>query len=279
MKNSALTPHSQPSPHVLLELNDVSMLFGGLKAIDSLSFSIHRGELVGLIGPNGAGKTTCFNVMTGVYKPTSGTVSVLGINTASLSPWQISQIGLSRTFQNIRLFRDLTVLDNVLVAALQHQRTSLWAALAATPRSLIEADQLKERALELLDFFDLSDKADELSSGLSYGECRKLEIVRALATEPHLILLDEPAAGMNHRETEDLMGLIAQLRKEFSLSVMLIEHDMKLVMGICERIVVLDHGTLIAEGTPSGIKSNPVVIEAYLGNDKTTPSPSEKVQP
>ena len=254
---------------VLLEAKDVVMQFGGLKAVDTFNLTLNKGELVGLIGPNGAGKTTCFNVLTGVYKPTSGEVHLDGVNLRPLKPFQISHLGLSRTFQNIRLFKELTVLDNVLIAARQHTQSTIMDAVICTPRHYREEARLRDKCLELLKIFNLEKKAAAPSGGLPYGECRKLEIVRALATDPTVLLLDEPAAGMNHRETESLMETIAQIRREFGLTVLLIEHDMKLVMGICERILVLDHGVTISQGSPEHIRRDPKVITAYLGADFT----------
>jgi branched-chain amino acid transport system ATP-binding protein len=254
---------------VLLSAKNMTMQFGGLRAVDSFNLTLRSGELVGLIGPNGAGKTTCFNCLTSVYSPTSGSVQIRGIDTKGMKTWQISKLGLSRTFQNIRLFKDLSVLDNVIIGGLQHTRHSLADSILRSPRHFIEEARLRERALELLAIFNLQDKAETFAGGLPYGEQRRLEIVRALATEPRIILLDEPAAGMNNKETEDLMNTIAKIRKDFRLTVLLIEHDMKLVMGICERILVLDYGVLIAEGSPAEIKSNAKVIAAYLGNEES----------
>lgn len=251
----------------LLEAKNVTMRFGGLKAVDDFNLTLDKGELVGLIGPNGAGKTTCFNMLTGVYQPTSGTVTIAGQATAGLKPHQISHLGMTRTFQNIRLFKEMTVLENVLIAAHQHTEYGMTAAILKTPSYFAEEDRLRAKAIDLLRIFSLDTKADWESASLPYGEQRKLEVIRALATEPKLILLDEPAAGMNHRETESLMDTIAKIRKDFALTVLLIEHDMKLVMGICERIVVLDHGVTIAMGSPGQIKRDPKVIAAYLGTD------------
>lgn len=251
----------------LLQVQNVTMQFGGLKAVDNLSFNIQQGSLFGLIGPNGAGKTTVFNTLTGVYKPTQGTVQFNGTTVNTLKPHQIARMGLTRTFQNIRLFKDLSVLENILIARAHLSNYSLLQALLKGPKFEAAEKLAEEKALHLLSLFKLESKKDFVSSGLPYGDQRKLEIIRALATEPKLICLDEPAAGLNHQETHSLMETIAQIRKDFNLTILLIEHDMKLVMGICEQIVVLDHGVKIEEGAPQVIKSSKKVIEAYLGVD------------
>jgi branched-chain amino acid transport system ATP-binding protein len=252
---------------LILDAKDVTMQFGGLKAVDTFNLQLRAGELVGLIGPNGAGKTTVFNVLTGVYKPTSGTVHLAGIDTRPLKPYKISHLGISRTFQNIRLFKELTVLDNVLIAASQHSSSTMLDAVLRTPRHYREEEALREKAIDLLKIFSLENKASDEAGSLPYGEQRKLEIIRALATDPKVLFLDEPAAGMNHKETEGLMETIAKIRRDFNLTVILIEHDMKLVMGICERILVLDHGVTISQGLPEAIRKDPKVIAAYLGAD------------
>ena len=255
------------SGSIVLEAKNVTMQFGGLKAVDSFNLQLHAGELVGLIGPNGAGKTTVFNVLTGVYKPTGGEVHLNGSDIRPLKPFQISKLGMSRTFQNIRLFKELSVIDNVLIAERQHAEHTMLDSVVRSPRHYREEARMHDKAMELLKIFSLEGKSTVQSGGLPYGEQRKLEIIRALATDARVLLLDEPAAGMNHRETESLMETIARIRKDFQLTVLLIEHDMKLVMGICERIAVLDHGVKISEGSPDHIRRDPKVITAYLGAD------------
>lgn len=249
----------------LLEVKNMTMQFGGLKAVDSLSFSIPQGQLSGLIGPNGAGKTTVFNMLTGVYRPTQGEVLLSGKNIVGMKPYEINHLGMARTFQNIRLFKNLSVLQNVLIATHQHISYGLFDTVFLSKKFQNQETEMHAKALSLLKIFHLENKAHERASSLPYGEQRKLEIVRAMATDPILILLDEPAAGMNHAETHELMKTIARIRHDFNLSILLIEHDMKLVMGICENITVIDHGVKIDEGTPQKIQTSEKVIQAYLG--------------
>ena len=251
----------------LLKVNDVSMIFGGLRAVSNLKMHIDEGELIGLIGPNGAGKTTAFNVITGVYTPTEGEIYFNGQKSSGKKSYQVTQMGMARTFQNIRLFSELSVIDNVKIAYNMHVSYGLVASILRTKQYLEEEAKITAKAYELLKIFHLENKAEEMAKNLPYGEQRRLEIARALATEPKLLLLDEPAAGMNPHETKELMELIRWIRKEFKLSILLIEHDMGLVMGVCERIYVLEYGCLIAEGTPEEIKHNKLVIEAYLGEE------------
>lgn len=253
----------------LLRMQNVCIQFGGLKVIENLNVQVNRGELLGLIGPNGAGKTTAFNLISGVYKPTRGQIFLGDELISNLPTHEIAKQGVIRTFQNIRLFKELDVLTNILVAMHAHCEYGLYGALRRSKAFLNFEDEYREEAMQLLRMFGLERFAGESAVSLPYGVQRKLEIVRALASHPQLLLLDEPAAGMNHSETHELMNLIQRIRKEYNLTVLLIEHDMKLVMGICERIIVLDHGEVIAEGDASAIQSNSKVIEAYLGVEAT----------
>ena len=251
----------------LLKVDNVTMVFGGLRAVSNLSMHIDEGELIGLIGPNGAGKTTAFNMITGVYTPTEGKVYFNGQQSSGKKSYQVTQMGMARTFQNIRLFSELSVIDNVKIAYNMHVTYNLADAIVRDGKYLSEEEFITQKALDLLKIFHLEEEAHEVAKNLPYGKQRRLEIARALATEPKLLLLDEPAAGMNPQETKELMEMIRWIRKEFNLSILLIEHDMGLVMGVCERIYVLEYGMKIAEGTPEEIKHNKRVIEAYLGEE------------
>ncbi|MGO4256232.1 ABC transporter ATP-binding protein [Marmoricola sp. RAF53] len=266
MTENAQPPAATPG-EALLVVDDVTLKFGGVTALDGVSFEIREGEILGLIGPNGAGKTTCFNVMTGVYKPTSGEARFSGKPLTGMKRFEITQLGIARTFQNIRLFKSMTVLENVKVGFDARSRSGLLSALFRTPAMRREEAEADRRAHELLKFVGVNGRADDLAANLSYGDQRRLEIARAMATGPKLLCLDEPAAGFNPAEKAKLMDLIRKVRDQ-GYTVLLIEHDMRLVMGVTDRIVVLEFGRKIAEGSPAEIRDNPAVIAAYLGVDE-----------
>ena len=252
----------------LLVAKDISISFGALKAVDNFNLEINSGELIGLIGPNGAGKTTVFNILTGVYNASSGEYTLDGENVIKTSTSALVKKGLARTFQNIRLFKYLSVLDNVVAAYNFRMKYGILSGMLRFPNFWREEKEAKEKAMALLKIFDLDKYAEMHAGNLPYGEQRKLEIVRAMATEPKILLLDEPAAGMNPKETEDLMNTIKLIRDKFGIAVLLIEHDMKLVLGICERLVVLNYGQILASGDPKEVINNPQVVEAYLGTEE-----------
>lgn len=255
----------------LLEVTDLTKNFGGLAALSNVNFYLTENELVGLIGPNGAGKTTFFNLITGVYVPSEGDILLTSdgkqMKLNGKKPYDITDLGLARTFQNIRLFKDLSVIDNVMIALHSKKGVGTIHSILRTPKYYQNDKQLREDAVELLKIFNLEDQTESYARNLAYGEQRRLEIVRALATQPKILFLDEPAAGMNPQETAELTDLIRKIQKQFKITVVLIEHDMSLVMNVCERIYCLEYGRLIAEGTPEEIKNNPEVIKAYLGGD------------
>ena len=252
----------------LLEVSNLGIAFGGLQAVAQLDLSIEKGHLYGLIGPNGAGKTTVFNMLTGVYKPTEGNIILDGKDITGQNPELISKSGIARTFQNIRLFNDMTVLDNVKVGLHNQIRYNMWTGILRLPAYKEKEHEMNREAMKLLKIFDLDKEADYKASQLPYGKQRKLEIARALATNPKLLLLDEPAAGMNPSETTELMHQIRRIRDTFHVAIFLIEHDMNLVMNVCEAIAVVNYGRIIAKGTPEEIRTNPAVIEAYLGKEE-----------
>jgi branched-chain amino acid transport system ATP-binding protein len=270
--NEATTNAAPAAKTPLLDVKNISIVFGGLRAVSGFSAELHAGELLGLIGPNGAGKTTVFNMISGIYTPSEGEIhfkdkqgNMRRID--GKSPAQLNSLGIARTFQNIRLFGSLTVEDNVRVALHPQRRQNPVDVLFRLPKFRKDEARMMQITDELLSVFKIADKKQELAKNLSYGEQRKLELVRAIASKPALLLLDEPAAGMNGQETEELMKLVSFIRKEFNLTILLIEHDMRLVMGVCERIIVLDYGRTIAGGLPQEIRQNPAVIKAYLGED------------
>ena len=254
----------------IIKVNNLSKSFGGVKAVSDINMSIEGGEIIGIIGPNGAGKTTFFNLLTGIYSPSTGEISYnldKKITSKIFKPYKMTKYGIARTFQNIRLFKNMSIVDNVLVGYHNNMNYGVLPSLLRLPSFYKNEDKAYNEALKLLEIFNLLDKKDELANNLPYGEQRKLEIARALAAKPKLLLLDEPAAGMNPNETKELTNLITWIKDEFNLTIILIEHDMSLVMGICSKVFVFDYGTLIASGTPNEVQNNPQVIKAYLGGE------------
>ena len=268
LPSHSIVPERDINEIPVMETRHLGIEFGGLKAVDDFNLTIGKTEIAGLIGPNGAGKTTVFNLLTKVYEPTTGAVLMNGQDLHGMSIVQASRLGIARTFQNIRLFDKMTVEENVRIGLHNQIRYDMFTGILRLPRYWKQEKRQHERAMELLDIFGMQDLADETSGSLPYGAQRRLEIVRALATDPKLLLLDEPAAGMNPHETEELMEIIAKIRDQFQIAILLIEHDMSLVMGVCEGICVLNFGKIIAKGTAEEIQANPAVIEAYLGKKK-----------